>query len=52
MLEAAVVLSNPWNLDVGNVALQRTWFGREVYSRAMGGSLKTLFDLYLIINSF
>ena len=48
MLEAAVVLSNPWNLDVGDKALQRTWFGREVYSKAMGGSLKALFELYVL----
>ncbi|KAL8732010.1 MAG: hypothetical protein Q9181_004087 [Wetmoreana brouardii] len=45
LLEAAVVCSNPWNLDVGAVALQRTWLGLEVYSKTMGANLRSLFDL-------
>ncbi|KAI9660286.1 MAG: hypothetical protein M1829_006488 [Trizodia sp. TS-e1964] len=44
LLNAAVVCSNPWDLSVGSVALQRTWLGLEVYSRAMGGSMKSLFN--------
>ncbi|MCJ1418235.1 hypothetical protein MMC32_004582 [Xylographa parallela] len=44
VLKAAVVCSNPWNLEVGSLALQRTWVGREVYSRAMGASMKRLFE--------
>lgn len=46
-LKAAVVCSNPWNLDVSNLALQRTWVGKEVYSRAMGSSMKRLFEEYV-----
>lgn len=42
-LRAALVLSCPWNLDVSNLALQRTWFRREVYARAMGTNLKKLY---------
>ena len=45
LLKAAVVCSNPWNLDVGSVALQRSWLGREVYSRTMGSNMKALFEL-------
>ncbi|KAI9746470.1 MAG: hypothetical protein M1818_000183 [Claussenomyces sp. TS43310] len=45
-LKAAVVVSNPWNLDAGNHALQRTWLGREVYSKTMGGNLKSLVALH------
>ncbi|KAK2628467.1 hypothetical protein QTJ16_001570 [Diplocarpon rosae] len=45
-LKSAVIFSNPWNLDAGSVALQRTWLGREVYSRAMGGNLKKLIELH------
>ncbi len=45
MLKAAVVFSNPWNLDVGSTALQRTWLGLEIYSRAMGSNMKKLFDM-------
>ena len=44
LFEAAVVCSNPWNLDTGSIALQRTWLGLNVYSRAMGSSLRKLFE--------
>ncbi|MCJ1322642.1 hypothetical protein MMC15_007991 [Xylographa vitiligo] len=46
VLKAAVVCSNPWNLEVGSLALQRTWVGREVYSRAMGTSMRKLFETH------
>jgi len=46
VLQAAVVCSNPWNLEQGSLALQRTWLGREVYSKTMGSSLKALFKRY------
>lgn len=45
MLEAAVVCSNPWNLDVGSIGLQNSWLGLHLYSRAMGANLKNLFEL-------
>lgn len=41
-LKAAVVVSSPWNLEVGNVALKSTWLGREVYSKTMGTNMKEL----------
>ncbi len=44
MLAAAVVCSNPWNLEASNLALQRTWLGSEVYSKTMGTSMKKLFE--------
>ena len=44
MLKAAVVCSNPWNLETANLALQRTWLGSEIYSRTMGTSMKMLFE--------
>ena len=43
-LKAAVVLSNPWNLEVGGLALQRSWIGMEVYSKIMTAGLKRLFE--------
>jgi len=46
MLKAAVVCSNPWNLDTGSLALQRTWIGREVYSKTMGTNMKKLIELH------
>lgn len=46
MLRAAVVCSNPWNLDAGSLALQRTWLGREIYSKTMGSNLKNLVELH------
>ena len=44
MLSAAVVCSNPWNLEAANLALQRTWLGSEVYSKMMGTSMRKLFE--------
>jgi len=44
LLNAAVVASNPWNLDVGAIALQRSWIGMEIYSKTMGASMKKLFE--------
>lgn len=45
-LKAAVVCSNPWNLEAGSLALQRTWLGMEVYSKTMGTSMKRLFERF------
>ncbi|EHL01640.1 putative esterase [Glarea lozoyensis 74030] len=45
-LKAAVVISNPWNLESGSLALQRTWLGREIYSKTMGGNMKRLLALH------
>ena len=36
VLKAAVVCSNPWNLEICNSELLRTWVGLEIYSRTMG----------------
>ncbi|KAI4141690.1 MAG: hypothetical protein LQ340_007568 [Diploschistes diacapsis] len=46
-LKAAVVCSNPWNLDVSSVALRSSWIGLNVYSRAMGTSMKKLFERHV-----
>lgn len=43
-MKAAVVISNPWNLEVSSVALKRTYLGKEVYMRAMGGNLVRLIE--------
>ncbi|GAB7354861.1 hypothetical protein MBLNU459_g5236t1 [Dothideomycetes sp. NU459] len=43
-LKAAVVVSNPWKLEVASLALQRTWLGLNVYSKAMGKNMKKLFE--------
>jgi len=43
-LKAVVVCSNPWNLEAGSLALQRTWLGKEVYSKAMAKGLKGLYE--------
>jgi predicted alpha/beta-fold hydrolase len=45
-LKAAVVISNPWNLESGSLALQRTWLGREIYSKTMGTNMKRLLALH------
>jgi predicted alpha/beta-fold hydrolase len=41
-----VVISNPWNLESGSLALQRTWMGREIYSKTMGTNMKRLLALH------
>ncbi|WEW61958.1 hypothetical protein PRK78_007458 [Emydomyces testavorans] len=43
-LKAAVICSNPWNLEIGSIALQRTWLGLEVYSKTMGTNMRQLFE--------
>ncbi|KEZ39944.1 hypothetical protein SAPIO_CDS8914 [Scedosporium apiospermum] len=42
LFKAAVVCSNPFNLEVSSKALQRTLIGKEVYQRVMGTSMKEL----------
>jgi predicted alpha/beta-fold hydrolase len=42
--KAAVVVSNPWNLEIGSMALQRTWLSKEVYSKVMAGNMKRLVE--------
>jgi predicted alpha/beta-fold hydrolase len=46
MLKAVVSCSNPWNLEVCNVELQRTWLGLEVYCKTMGQNMKKLYELH------
>ncbi|KAI9677650.1 MAG: hypothetical protein M1817_006605 [Caeruleum heppii] len=46
VLKAAVVISNPWNLDISNTILQSTWLGLEVYSKTMGSNLKKLVEIH------
>ncbi|KAH7411913.1 medium-chain fatty acid ethyl ester synthase/esterase-like protein 1 [Phaeosphaeria sp. MPI-PUGE-AT-0046c] len=46
ILRAAVACSNPWNLEICNVELQRTWIGLEIYCKTMGGNLKKLYALH------
>ncbi|KAL2828266.1 Alpha/Beta hydrolase protein [Aspergillus cavernicola] len=43
-LKAAVLCANPWNLEIGSVALQSSFMGLEVYSKVMGTSMKQLFE--------
>ena len=47
LLDAAVVVCNPWNLEVCGLALRRTWVGLNVYSAAMGSSMKKLFERHV-----
>lgn len=42
LLKAGVIISNPFNLDTSNLALQRTVFKKQLYSRFMGGNLRRL----------
>ncbi|KAI1910211.1 hypothetical protein LOZ53_003278 [Ophidiomyces ophidiicola] len=46
-LKAAVICSNPWNLETGSLALQRTWIGSEIYSKTMGSNMKRLFERHI-----
>lgn len=42
-----MILSNPWDLMAGNLALQRTWFNRNIYSAAMGKNMRNLFERHV-----
>ncbi|KAH9883021.1 hypothetical protein J1614_000388 [Plenodomus biglobosus] len=44
VLRAAVACCNPWNLEMCNTELQKTWLGLEVYARTMGKNLMGLFE--------
>lgn len=46
-LRAAMVLSNPWNLEVCSLALQRSTLGLHLYSRTMGTNMKKLFETHV-----
>ncbi|KAI7626201.1 hydrolase, alpha/beta fold family, partial [Hortaea werneckii] len=46
LLDAAVIVSNPWKLEVSNLALKRTWLGSEVYSKTMGNNMRKLFETH------
>lgn len=39
-------MSSPWKLEVSNTALQRTWIGREIYSKTMGRHMLGLFETH------
>lgn len=41
-----MVVSNPWQLETGNVALQSSMIGLHVYSRHMGRNMLALFDTH------
>jgi predicted alpha/beta-fold hydrolase len=45
-IEAAVLVCNPWNLDVANTLLRTTWIGENVYLARMGQWMKKLFERY------
>ncbi|GAM82610.1 hypothetical protein ANO11243_005920 [Dothideomycetidae sp. 11243] len=42
--EAAVIVSNPWKLEVSSIALQSTFLGLNLYSKTMGTNMKKLFE--------
>ena len=46
-LQAAVVFSAVWNNEVASKGLQRTWWHREVYNRALGTNMKKLFEKHV-----
>ena len=46
LLDAAVIVSNPWKLEVSNLALKRTWLGSEVYSKTMVNNMRKLFEAH------
>ncbi|EEH50202.2 uncharacterized protein PADG_06281 [Paracoccidioides brasiliensis Pb18] len=50
-LSAGVICSNPWNLEVSALALQRSWLGLELYSKTMGSNMKKLFEQHVDIIS-
>lgn len=47
ILDAAVVVCNPWNLEACGLALQRSWIGLNVFSASMGASMRRLFEKHV-----
>jgi predicted alpha/beta-fold hydrolase len=47
-IESAILIGNPWNLDVSNAMLCSTTIGLHLYQRAMGSGLKKLFERLVI----
>lgn len=47
LLDAAVVVCNPWSLDACGLALQRSWIGLNIFSAAMGASMRALFEKHI-----
>lgn len=47
-LKAAVVVGNPFSLQITNKALKRSLLGKEVYLRVMGGSRHFLVSIAFI----
>jgi uncharacterized protein len=46
-VDAAVLVGNPFNLDVANSALESSFMGLNVYLASMGTWMKKLFDRYI-----
>ncbi|KAL2001154.1 hypothetical protein VTN02DRAFT_2178 [Thermoascus thermophilus] len=46
-LKAAVLVANPWNLEVTSLALRRSYLGLEAYSKTMGSNMKRLFEQHV-----
>ncbi|KAK3685054.1 Alpha/Beta hydrolase protein [Podospora appendiculata] len=44
VFKAAISVGNPFNLELSNKALQRTFLGKQVYQRVMGSNLKKLVE--------
>ncbi|KAL2069341.1 hypothetical protein VTL71DRAFT_15679 [Oculimacula yallundae] len=45
-LKAAVVCSNPWNLELSSWSMRRSWIGSEIYSRSIANGLKAYVQLH------
>lgn len=47
LLSAAVVVGNPFNLEVANICLQGSLLGKEVYQRVMGSACREVREEFL-----
>lgn len=47
VFKAAVVVSNPWNLDIGNTTLLNSFLGYYLYSKTLGVAMKKLVRRYV-----
>lgn len=47
LLNAAVVVGNPFDLEVANKTLQSSILGKEVYQRVMGSSCRQVRLFYM-----
>ncbi|KAJ5947143.1 hydrolase [Penicillium verhagenii] len=46
-LKAAIMVSNPWKLEVASHALRQSWIGKEIYSKILGRNMRDIVERHI-----